>query len=171
MGTSPRSKEERTGRVNVALLVLLALRNVVDVDVHSCGSPALKCQLQLRVKNPTCFHVCVFQGVCMLFIPKIGLTLFIVFYTFGNICTLCSTMFLLGPLKQLKRMCDKTRALATTIMITCLVLTLCAAFWWKNFGLALLFCILQILSFTWYSLSYIPFVRDAILKLVAVCIK
>lgn len=28
-----------------------------------------------------------------------------------------STMFLMGPLKQLKRMCDKTRALATTIMI------------------------------------------------------
>lgn len=26
-------------------------------------------------------------------------------------------MFLMGPVKQLKRMCDKTRALATTIMI------------------------------------------------------
>ncbi|XP_077463567.1 SFT2 domain containing 2a [Stigmatopora argus] len=110
-------------------------------------------------------------GVCLLFLPRIGLILFIVFYTFGNICTLCSTMFLMGPLKQLKRMCDKSRALATTIMITCLVLTLCAAFWWKNFGLALLFVILQVLSFTWYSLSYIPFVRDAILRLVAMCIK
>ncbi|KAK7888763.1 hypothetical protein WMY93_024323 [Mugilogobius chulae] len=76
-----------------------------------------------------------------------------------------------GPVKQLKRMCDKTRALATTIMITCLVLTLCAAFWWKNFGLALLFVILQVLSFAWYSLSYIPCVREAILKLVSICIK
>lgn len=28
-----------------------------------------------------------------------------------------STMFLMGPLKQVKRMCDKTRALATAIMI------------------------------------------------------
>uniref|UniRef100_A0A3P9D037 Vesicle transport protein n=1 Tax=Maylandia zebra TaxID=106582 RepID=A0A3P9D037_9CICH len=96
----------------------------------------------------------VLQGVCVLFLPKIGITLFIVFYTFGNICALC-TMFLMGPMKQLKRMCDKTRALATTLMLTCLVLTLCAAFWWKNFGLALLFVILQVLSFT-YSLSYIP---------------
>lgn len=26
-------------------------------------------------------------------------------------------MFLMGPMKQLKRMCDKTRALATTIML------------------------------------------------------
>jgi len=30
---------------------------------------------------------------------------------------LFSTMFLMGPLKQLKRMCDKSRALATGIMI------------------------------------------------------
>ncbi|XP_063746787.1 vesicle transport protein SFT2B-like isoform X2 [Eleginops maclovinus] len=117
------------------------------------------------------FVLCQMQGVCVLFIPKIGITLFIVFYTFGNICTLGSTMFLMGPMRQLKKMCDKTRALATTIMITCLVLTLCAAFWWKNFGLALLFVILQILSFAWYSLSYIPFVREAILKLVSVCLK
>ncbi|XP_028300625.1 SFT2 domain containing 2a [Gouania willdenowi] len=121
-----------------------------------------------------CFVIgagCTILGVCMLFLPRIGLTLFIVLYTFGNICSLGSTMFLMGPVKQLKRMCDKTRALATTIMITCLVLTLCAAFWWKNFGLALLFVILQVLSFIWYSLSYIPCVREAILKLVSVCIK
>lgn len=34
-------------------------------------------------------RVCVLQGVGVLFIPKIGLTLFIVLYTFGNICALC----------------------------------------------------------------------------------
>ncbi|KAK1796671.1 hypothetical protein P4O66_009694 [Electrophorus voltai] len=61
--------------------------------------------------------VCSVLGVCCLFIPKIGLILFIVFYTFGNICCLFSTMFLMGPMKQLKRMCDKTRAFATTVMI------------------------------------------------------
>ncbi|XP_069006062.1 SFT2 domain containing 2a [Embiotoca jacksoni] len=121
-----------------------------------------------------CFVVgaaCTVLGVCMLFIPKIGLILFVVFYTFGNVAALGSTMFLMGPVKQLRRMCDKTRALATAIMITCLVLTLCAAFWWKNIGLALLFCVLQILSFSWYSLSYIPWAREAIMKLVAVCVK
>uniref|UniRef100_A0A3B4G569 Vesicle transport protein n=1 Tax=Pundamilia nyererei TaxID=303518 RepID=A0A3B4G569_9CICH len=100
-----------------------------------------------------CFVVgaaCTVLGVCVLFLPKIGITLFIVFYTFGNICALCSTMFLMGPMNQLKRMCDKTRALATTLMLVS----------WKNFGLALLFVILQVLSFTWYSLSYIPCVRS-----------
>ncbi|XP_016371416.1 vesicle transport protein SFT2B-like [Sinocyclocheilus rhinocerous] len=119
--------------------------------------------------------VCTILGVCCLFIPKIGVIIFIVFYTFGNICSLVSTMFLMGPLKQLKRMCDKTRAFATVVMLTCLVLTLCAAFWWKIFALTLLFVILQVLAFAWYSLSYIPFARDAILKffsmLFTMCVK
>uniref|UniRef100_A0A9J7YAS0 Vesicle transport protein n=1 Tax=Cyprinus carpio carpio TaxID=630221 RepID=A0A9J7YAS0_CYPCA len=102
---------------------------------------------------------------------------FLVFVVIGVVCTILrfddftvkfeptpSTMFLMGPLKQLKRMCDKTRAFATIVMITCLVLTLCAAFWWKIFALTLLFVILQVLAFAWYSLSYIPFARDAVLK-------
>lgn len=79
-------------------------------------------------------------------------------------------MFLIGPLRQLKTMCAKERAFATIIMLVCLVLTLCAAFWWKNNGLALLFCILQFLAFTWYGLSYIPFARDAVIKLFSMCV-
>ncbi|XP_042175365.1 SFT2 domain containing 2b isoform X2 [Oncorhynchus tshawytscha] len=54
---------------------------------------------------------------------------------------------------------------------TCLVLTMCSAFWWKNNGLALLFCILQFLAFAWYGLSYIPFARDAVIKAFSVCLK
>ncbi|XP_012683696.1 SFT2 domain containing 2a [Clupea harengus] len=107
---------------------------------------------------------CTILGVGCLFIPKIGLLLFIVFYTFGNVCSLFSTMFLMGPLRQLKRMCDKTRAFATAVMLTCLVLTLCAVLWWKIFILALVLVILQSIAFAWYGLSYIPFARDAVLK-------
>ncbi|KAB5584554.1 hypothetical protein PHYPO_G00108910 [Pangasianodon hypophthalmus] len=115
--------------------------------------------------------VCSILGSCLLWVPKRGLILFAVFYTFGNIASLLSTMFLMGPLKQLKRMCDKTRALATAVMITCLVLTLCSAFWWQNKGLTVLFCILQFLALTWYSLSYIPFARDALIKMFSMCLK
>ncbi|XP_046732770.1 SFT2 domain containing 2b isoform X2 [Silurus meridionalis] len=98
-------------------------------------------------------------GSCLLWVPKRGLILFAVFYTFGNVASLLSTMFLMGPLKQLKRMCDKTRALATAIMI------------WHNKGLVVLFCILQFLALTWYSLSYIPFARDALIKMFSMCLK
>ncbi|KAM4602221.1 SFT2 domain containing 2b [Polymixia lowei] len=113
--------------------------------------------------------VCSILGSCLLWVPTAGLALFAVLYTLGNICSLASTMFLMGPVKQLKRMCAKERALATAIMLICLVLTLCAAFWWKNNGLALLFCVLQFLAFAWYGLSYIPFARDAVIKLFSVC--
>lgn len=115
--------------------------------------------------------VCSILGSCLLWVPKKGLILFAVFYTFGNIASLLSTVFLMGPLNQLKRICDKTRALATAVMITCLVLTLCSAFWWQNKGLAVLFCILQFLALTWYSLSYIPFARDALIKMFSMCLK
>ncbi|XP_067357320.1 SFT2 domain containing 2b isoform X1 [Channa argus] len=112
----------------------------------------------------------VVMGTGMLWIPGAGLAVFAVLYTVGNLFALASTMFLVGPLRQLKSMCAKERAFATVIMMVCLALTLCAAFWWKNNGLALLFCILQFLAFTWYGLSYIPFARDAVIKLFSMCL-
>ncbi|XP_059183548.1 SFT2 domain containing 2b [Centropristis striata] len=113
---------------------------------------------------------CSILGSCLLWIPGFGLAVFAVLYSVGNICALASTMFLIGPCRQLKTMCAKERGFATAIMLVCLVLTLCAAFWWKNNGLALLFCILQFLAFTWYGLSYIPFARDGVIKLCSMCI-
>ncbi|KAL6115098.1 sft2d2 [Pungitius sinensis] len=108
-------------------------------------------------------------GSCLLWVPRVGLAVFAVLYSVGNLSALASTMFLIGPCRQLKTMFAKERALATVIMGVCLVLTLCAAFWWKNNGLALLFCVLQFLAFAWYGLSYIPFARDGVMKLCSMC--
>ncbi|XP_029420388.1 vesicle transport protein SFT2A isoform X7 [Nannospalax galili] len=80
--------------------------------------------------------------------------LFALFYTLGNLAALASTCFLMGPVKQLKKMFEPTRLLATIVMLLCFVLTLCAALLRPKNGLALLFCILQFLSMTW----------DAVLK-------
>ncbi|XP_019746149.1 vesicle transport protein SFT2B-like [Hippocampus comes] len=113
--------------------------------------------------------LCSILGTCMLWLPGFGLAVFAVMYSVGNLCALSSTMFLIGPCRQLKNMCAKERALATTIMLVCLVLTLCSAFWWNNNGLALLFCVLQFVAFSWYGLSYIPFARDGIIKLCSIC--
>ncbi|TRY90319.1 hypothetical protein DNTS_018620 [Danionella cerebrum] len=99
------------------------------------------------------------RGTAFLFLPKAGIKLFAVFYTFGNIAALSSTCFLMGPLKQLKRMFEPTRLIATISMLLFLVLTLCAVFWWNKKGLAIIFCILQFLAMTWYSISFIPFAR------------
>ncbi|VDQ08535.1 unnamed protein product [Trichobilharzia regenti] len=61
-------------------------------------------------------------------------------------CHLSSTIFLMGPVNQLKRMFQETRAFAATFMLGFRLL-------------CLIFCILQSLALTWYSLSYIPYAR------------
>ncbi|PWA25869.1 hypothetical protein CCH79_00001512, partial [Gambusia affinis] len=91
--------------------------------------------------------LCSILGSALLFLPGAGIKLFAVFYTLGNIAALSSTCFLMGPLKQLKRMFEPTRLIATIVML-----------WHKNV-LAILFSILQFLAMTWYSISYIPFAR------------
>ncbi|XP_078514461.1 vesicle transport protein SFT2B [Lissotriton helveticus] len=120
-----------------------------------------------------CFVIgvlCSILGVCLLWVPRKGTILFAVFYTLGNFASLGSTVFLMGPVKQCKRMFEPTRLIATIVMLLCLGLTLCAAFWWKNKGLALIFCLCQFLAMTWYSLSFIPFARDAAKKCFATCL-
>ncbi|KAF5916592.1 hypothetical protein HPG69_005387, partial [Diceros bicornis minor] len=93
-----------------------------------------------------CFAIgilCSLLGTFLLWVPRKGLYLFAVFYTFGNIASIGSTVFLMGPMKQLKRMFEPTRLIATIMVLLCFALTLCSAFW--------------SLALTWYSLSFIPF--------------
>ncbi|XP_025891679.1 vesicle transport protein SFT2B [Nothoprocta perdicaria] len=141
------------------------LAEVIDATSLSWGT---------RVKGfVACFAIgclCSLLGSCLLWIPKKGLILFAVFYTLGNISSIGSTAFLMGPMKQLKKMFEPTRLIATVVMLLCLILTLCAAFWWHNAGLALLFCILQFFALAWYSISFIPFARDAVKKCLSVCL-
>nr|XP_034964467.1 vesicle transport protein SFT2A [Zootoca vivipara] len=114
--------------------------------------------------------VCSILGTAMLWLPGSGTKLFAVFYTLGNIAALASTCFLMGPMKQLKKMFEPTRLIVTIVMLLCFICTLCAVFWWGKKGLALLFCILQFFAMTWYSLSYIPYARDAVIKCLTSCL-
>uniref|UniRef100_A0A3B1JI11 Vesicle transport protein n=1 Tax=Astyanax mexicanus TaxID=7994 RepID=A0A3B1JI11_ASTMX len=74
--------------------------------------------------------LCSILGTALLFLPK-GLQLFAVFYTLGNLAALASTCFLMGPLKQLQRMFEPTRLIATCVML------------WHKKVLAIIFCILH----------------------------
>merc|ERR1719318_1513856 len=93
-----------------------------------------------------------------------NLKLFAVLYTIGNMMAIGSTLFLMGPMKQLSNMFAKTRVIATVVMLSALFLTLCSAFWWRKNVLALMFVIIQFCAMTWYSISYIPYARDAVIK-------
>lgn len=66
-----------------------------------------------------------------------------------------STLFLMGPIKQIKKMFNETRYLASIAMVAFLVLTMVAAFRGKIL-LCIIFCVLQFLSMAYYALSYIP---------------
>lgn len=63
---------------------------------------------------------------------------FAVPYTLGNICAIGSTMFLIGPWRQLKNMFNPTRLIATLIYLGAMALTLWAAFGLQSRGLVLL---------------------------------
>lgn len=103
-------------------------------------------------------------------IPGKGFILFGIFYSLGNITALSSTMFLMGPINQCAKMFAPTRFFATIAVFAFLALTMCAAFWWKKIGLVIMFCIFQFVAMTWYSLSYIPYARDAVKKFFQSCI-
>ncbi|XP_023375708.1 vesicle transport protein SFT2B isoform X3 [Pteropus vampyrus] len=74
-----------------------------------------------RVKGfAACFVagiVCSLLGTLLLWVPRKGLYLFAVFYTLGNIASIGSTVFLMGPMKQLKRMFEPTRLIATIMVL------------------------------------------------------
>ena len=87
--------------------------------------------------------------------------------TLGNVCTICSSFFLAGPMKQIKNMVDPNRLIATVIYFFTMILTLVVAFTLKN-GLLVIICsIIQYVAMTWYSLSYIPFARQVIKSIIS----
>ncbi|VVC37268.1 Vesicle transport protein, Got1/SFT2-like [Cinara cedri] len=113
-----------------------------------------------------CFVIGIFfslMGATALILPlPRRMAVFGIFYTLGNITSLLSTCFLMGPLKQIKKMFSSSRIIATIVALAMIVLTLVAAIGMKNAPLTFLCIIFQFLALTWYSLSYIPYARDAI---------
>lgn len=108
-------------------------------------------------------------GSALLFLPN-GLLIFGLLYTLGNVLSLMSTCFLMGPVKQLKKMFAKTRVIATIVVLVMIVLTLVCALAINNTGLTILCVCIQFLALTWYSISYIPFARDAVMKCFGACL-
>ncbi|XP_003743945.1 vesicle transport protein SFT2A [Galendromus occidentalis] len=108
-------------------------------------------------------------GVGLLILPT-GTRLFCLFYTLGNISAIFATLFLMGPVNQFKKMFNSSRWIASVMMISFLILTMMAGLYWKKRGLTILFCMCQFLSMTWYSLSYIPYAREAVKKTFSTCI-
>ncbi|DAZ97005.1 TPA: hypothetical protein N0F65_011920 [Lagenidium giganteum] len=89
---------------------------------------------------------------------------FAFFYTVGNLCSIGSSFFLVGPRRQLKVMCMPVRRVACCVWIGCMVLTLILAIFFPKAGpLVLILVMVQYVAMLWYGASFIPYGR-AILK-------
>mmetsp|Transcript_11451 Transcript_11451/g.29774 ORF Transcript_11451/g.29774 Transcript_11451/m.29774 type:complete len:229 (+) Transcript_11451:62-748(+) len=89
---------------------------------------------------------------------------FAIKYTLGNIIAICSTAFIIGPMRQVKNMSASHRWLAALLYLGAMVLTLVSAFYVQNAFVTLLCILAQFCAMVWYVASYIPFGRRMIAK-------
>ena len=82
-------------------------------------------------------------------------------YTLGNLLSIGSASFLVGPARQCKTMLAPQRRTASLVYIGTLVGTLVSVFAFRLALLSLLFVVLQFLALTWYVLSYVPYGQAA----------
>ncbi|KAG5716289.1 Vesicle transport protein SFT2B [Termitomyces sp. T112] len=101
-------------------------------------------------------------GSIVLFLGQ--LASFAVLYVIGTIVSLVGTGFLIGFFKQLKLMFKPVRVVASIVFLASIGLVFVAAFVLGNEILCLVFVIIEFLAYTWYTLSYIPYARSAVLK-------
>jgi len=104
-------------------------------------------------------------GSILLFLPGF-LTSFVLLYSIGIIVSLIGTGFLIGFFKQLKLMFKPVRIVATLAFFAALVLVFIGAFVIDSDILCLVFVIIEYVAYTWYCLSYIPFARTAVLRVI-----
>ena len=138
-------------------------------------NPCPCCQLTFK-QRLIGFVSCFSFGFLLSFIATASLwggdyTGFGTLYSVGNVLTLFSTGFLMGPVTQLKNMFHSKRAGATLAYLIMIGVTLTVAFAYtgsKNVKafLVVLCVIIQSLALTWYTLSYIPFARDMVITCV-----
>ncbi|KIM49285.1 hypothetical protein M413DRAFT_438468 [Hebeloma cylindrosporum] len=117
------------------------------------------------------FIGCLIAGFVLSLLGTIVLTfgmllLFAVLYILGTIISLIGTGFLIGFFKQLKLMFKPVRIVATIIFLASIVLVLVGAFVLRNGVLCIIFVIIEFFAYTWYTLSYIPYARAAVTKVV-----
>jgi len=104
-------------------------------------------------------------GTALLFLPG-QLGVFAVLFALGTIVSLVGSGFLIGFGRQIKMMFKPVRLIATIIFLGSIAMIFVAAFVLNNDLLCIIFVIIQYLAYIWYSLSYIPYARAGILKLV-----
>mmetsp|Transcript_25566 Transcript_25566/g.78817 ORF Transcript_25566/g.78817 Transcript_25566/m.78817 type:complete len:179 (+) Transcript_25566:176-712(+) len=90
---------------------------------------------------------------------------FAALYIVGNFIAIGATGFLIGPRRQCKKMCDKSRRFSCMFWITTLIVTFAIAVAGVDVGYVIMMVFIQIAAGIWYSASYIPYGRRMIIKI------
>lgn len=94
---------------------------------------------------------------------------FAVNYTAGNVLALAASWFLCGPRRQFRNMFDDNRKLTSIVYLSCLVATLVVVFiplpWAVRLFTLLALLITQCGASFWYSLSYVPYGRRTVTRM------
>ena len=136
-----------------------------SADENASIFPALSWQNRLFGFGVCCFlgivlNLCSFGSMTQLLTGRP--VKFAVTYTIGNLLTLFSTFFIVGPHKQLQKMGQAHRRTASAAYMASIFLTLLFCFLqpFPLRGFVILICVIvQYCSLWWYTLSYIPFGR------------
>lgn len=145
------------------------------------------------------FASCFTIGMLLSFMSTLSIldpVRFSIMYTLGNVIALFSTAFLFGPCRQLKNMFARTRIIATFIYLAALVGTLVVAIKVRHptappsrasphsttslrlpasqtesvIGVLCMIAV-QFLALVWYTISYIPYARDLVWRMLGNCCK
>eukprot|EP01112_Ceratiomyxa_fruticulosa_P002376 TRINITY_DN124_c0_g1_i1.p1 TRINITY_DN124_c0_g1~~TRINITY_DN124_c0_g1_i1.p1 ORF type:complete len:157 (+),score=11.04 TRINITY_DN124_c0_g1_i1:228-698(+) len=109
--------------------------------------------------------ICAGVGLLLDFLGFIFLLnpgMFALLYTLGNITMLCSTAFIVGPMKQVKNMCKPTRIICMLIFLLSMALTLAGVFEGWPTILIILLVLFQFCALLYYCFSYIPYGRQCL---------
>ncbi|RPD66001.1 SFT2-domain-containing protein [Lentinus tigrinus ALCF2SS1-7] len=135
------------------------------------GDSAFKFLGLTRTQRLYGFIGCLVLGFVLSLLGSIFLFLgslvsFAFLYGLGTVISLIGTGFLIGFAKQLKLMFKPVRVAATIIFLGSIALIFVGAFVIRSDVLCIIFVIIEYLAYAWYTLSYIPYARSAVLRVV-----
>ena len=78
-------------------------------------------------------------------------------YSLGNLLSLCSYCFLVGPSRQCAGMFAIERRFSTLLYLGSLAATLYTVFWLRSYLLTLACILVQAVAMVYYALSYLPY--------------
>ncbi|KRY89919.1 Vesicle transport protein SFT2B [Trichinella pseudospiralis] len=106
-----------------------------EEDIISDVTSGYTLSWSTRIK---CFIFCFLFGIFLSVMGSVSVffrnfVMFSILFSIGSVMSMASTCFLMGPVKQLKKMVDPTRWISTVIVLLMIILTLFSAFYVRHF--------------------------------------